>query len=137
MVIAALLVFIALLVAWIIAPSTDRRRAEALSAAAAQKRPITHEDVWLAKRLAPPAVSPETEAVLDSPAGSSADSAAGAATGFRSAGSPDDADLQIWLRRLYTAPGTGNLIAMDSRARLFPAGLRRFIQARDVDTSQL
>ncbi|HET9879343.1 MAG TPA: hypothetical protein VFQ81_08585 [Candidatus Limnocylindria bacterium] len=34
MVIAALLVFIALLVAWIIAPSTDRRRAEALSDAA-------------------------------------------------------------------------------------------------------
>jgi hypothetical protein len=37
----------------------------------------------------------------------------------------------IWLRRLYTAPGTGDLIAMDSRARLFPAGLRRLIQARD------
>ena len=37
----------------------------------------------------------------------------------------------VWLRRLYTAPGTGELIAMDSRARLFPAGLRRFIQARD------
>jgi hypothetical protein len=40
-------------------------------------------------------------------------------------------ELNIWLRRLYTAPGTGNLIAMDSRARLFPVGLRRFIQARD------
>ena len=37
----------------------------------------------------------------------------------------------VWLRRLYTAPGTGELIAMDSRARLFPPGLRRFIQARD------
>lgn len=36
-----------------------------------------------------------------------------------------------WLRRLYTAPGSGDLIAMDSRARLFPSGLRRFIQARD------
>lgn len=34
MVIAALLVFIALLVAWIIAPSTDRRRDEAPSDAA-------------------------------------------------------------------------------------------------------
>jgi hypothetical protein len=40
-------------------------------------------------------------------------------------------DLDIWLRRLYTAPATGDLVAMDSRARLFPAGLRRFIQARD------
>ncbi|SDL66168.1 HNH endonuclease [Arthrobacter sp. ok362] len=37
----------------------------------------------------------------------------------------------VWLRRLYTHPGTGDLVAMDSRARIFPAGLRRFIQARD------
>ena len=29
------------------------------AAAAAQKRPITHEDVWLARRLAAPAVSPD------------------------------------------------------------------------------
>src|SRR5207244_3641434 len=40
-------------------------------------------------------------------------------------------DLKVWLRRLYTAPGTGDLTAMDSRARLFPPGLRRFISARD------
>jgi 5-methylcytosine-specific restriction endonuclease McrA len=40
-------------------------------------------------------------------------------------------DLKIWLRRLYTAPGTGDLIAMDSRRRLFPPPLRRFIQTRD------
>ena len=39
--------------------------------------------------------------------------------------------LNVWLRRLYTAPGTGELVAMDSRARLFPPGLRRLIQARD------
>jgi hypothetical protein len=39
--------------------------------------------------------------------------------------------VDAWLRRLYTAPGDGELVAMDSRARLFPAGLRRFIQARD------
>ena len=36
-----------------------------------------------------------------------------------------------WLRRLYTAPATGELVAMDSRARLFPPGLRRFIKTRD------
>ncbi|WP_395940324.1 DUF222 domain-containing protein [Arthrobacter sp. U41] len=60
------------------------------------------------------------------------------------AGNPADADnggpdsgtatrhaLDVWLRRLYTAPGTGELTAMDSRARLFPPGLRRLIQARD------
>lgn len=40
-------------------------------------------------------------------------------------------DVEAWLRRLYTAPGAGDLVAMDSRARLFPAGLRRFIDARD------
>jgi hypothetical protein len=39
--------------------------------------------------------------------------------------------LNIWLRRLYTHPGTGDLIGMDSRTRLFPTGLRRFIQTRD------
>ncbi|WP_427008201.1 HNH endonuclease [Pseudarthrobacter sp. H2] len=37
----------------------------------------------------------------------------------------------LWLRRLYTAPGAGDLLALDSRARLFPAGLRRFLTARD------
>ncbi len=40
-------------------------------------------------------------------------------------------DLNVWLRRLYTAPGAGELVAMDSRARIFPPGLRRLIQARD------
>ncbi|MBT1001451.1 HNH endonuclease [Paenarthrobacter sp. DKR-5] len=39
--------------------------------------------------------------------------------------------FRVWVRRLYTAPGTGDLIAMDSRARLFPPGLRRLIQVRD------
>lgn len=40
-------------------------------------------------------------------------------------------ELKIWLRRLYTAPETGDLVAMDSRRRHFPAPLRRFIQVRD------
>ncbi|WP_326958482.1 MULTISPECIES: HNH endonuclease [unclassified Arthrobacter] len=39
--------------------------------------------------------------------------------------------MAVWLRRLYTAPGAGTLTAMDSRARLFPPGLRRFLTARD------
>ncbi|QDY90805.1 DUF222 domain-containing protein [Arthrobacter sp. UKPF54-2] len=39
--------------------------------------------------------------------------------------------MRVWLRRLYTAPATGELVAMDSRARLFPPGLRRFVQTRD------
>ncbi|OUM42703.1 HNH endonuclease [Arthrobacter sedimenti] len=40
-------------------------------------------------------------------------------------------DFVAWLRRLYTAPGSGDLLAVDSRARLFSAGQRRFIEARD------
>lgn len=38
---------------------------------------------------------------------------------------------EVWLRRLYASPTTGELVAMDSRARLFPAGLARFIKLRD------
>ncbi|WP_087874697.1 HNH endonuclease [Arthrobacter globiformis] len=40
-------------------------------------------------------------------------------------------ELKVWLRRLYTAPDTGDLVAMDSKRRLFPPPLRRFIQVRD------
>jgi hypothetical protein len=36
-----------------------------------------------------------------------------------------------WIRRLFTRPGTSELIAMDSRKRLFTEGQRRFITARD------
>jgi len=46
------------------------------------------------------------------------------------AGSLDDGE-EVWLRRLYASPGSGELVAMDSRARLFPAGLRRLIRLRD------
>jgi hypothetical protein len=37
----------------------------------------------------------------------------------------------VWLRRLYADPFSGQLTAMDSRARLFPHGLSRFIRLRD------
>ncbi|WP_246165362.1 HNH endonuclease [Arthrobacter yangruifuii] len=36
-----------------------------------------------------------------------------------------------WIRRLYAEPDTGQLVAMDSRSRLFPPSLGRFIAARD------
>ncbi|MEY9777567.1 DUF222 domain-containing protein [Arthrobacter sp. MW3 TE3886] len=48
------------------------------------------------------------------------------------AGSGDGRAFRLWLRRLYTHPRTGELVAMDSRARIFPPGLRRFIQTRDA-----
>ncbi|MFT4469317.1 DUF222 domain-containing protein [Arthrobacter sulfonylureivorans] len=38
----------------------------------------------------------------------------------------------VWIRRLYTAPGTGQLLAMDSKARKFPDGIRRMVLARDA-----
>jgi len=41
------------------------------------------------------------------------------------------AELRVWLRRLYTAPDTGELLATDSKARLFSGQLRRFIETRD------
>ncbi|MCY0906604.1 HNH endonuclease, partial [Arthrobacter sp. H14-L1] len=47
------------------------------------------------------------------------------------AAAPADPAFRVWIRRLYTAPGTGNLVAMDSKKRLFPPGLRRFIITRD------
>jgi hypothetical protein len=54
-----------------------------------------------------------------------------AAAGAGSAANADSAGFNVWLRRLYTAPTSGDLVAMDSKARLFPPGLRRFIQVRD------
>ncbi|MDO6142027.1 HNH endonuclease, partial [Paenarthrobacter aurescens] len=42
-----------------------------------------------------------------------------------------DKEFDVWLRRLYTAPGTGELLATDSKARLFTGQLRRFIETRD------
>ncbi len=40
-------------------------------------------------------------------------------------------DFKVLLRRFYTAPTSGELLAMDSKARLFPPGMRRFIETRD------
>jgi hypothetical protein len=45
-------------------------------------------------------------------------------------GGPQSA--RVWLRRLFTHPGTGTLVAMESRRRVFDAGLRRFLVARDL-----
>lgn len=45
---------------------------------------------------------------------------------------PADPVFDVYLRRLFTAPATGELVAMDSKARLFPGGMRRFIDARDA-----
>jgi hypothetical protein len=37
----------------------------------------------------------------------------------------------MWIRRLYTRPGAGDLVAMESRQRNFVPGQRQFVNARD------
>lgn len=59
-------------------------------------------------------------------------SSGGAVAGTGASCNSDDPPAQVWLRRLYTAPSTGMLIGMESRARFLPPGLRRFIQVRDA-----
>ena len=76
----------------------------------------------------------ETEAGAETvpPTGTDAGPDGGTAAGLETGTDSDPhEDLRIWLRRLYTAPGTGELVALDSRARLFPPGLRRFVTVRD------
>jgi hypothetical protein len=55
---------------------------------------------------------------------------AGVARGLVSA-AVTDARSRATLRRLYAHPGSGALVAMESRARLFPRGLAAFIGLRD------
>ncbi|WP_405474336.1 HNH endonuclease [Paenarthrobacter ilicis] len=43
---------------------------------------------------------------------------------------PDRSEFAVMLRRLYTAPGSGELLTMDSKARFFPQRLRSFIHIR-------
>lgn len=48
------------------------------------------------------------------------------------AGTGDVADrARGWVRRLYTSPTTGDLVAMDSRRRAFSGELREFLVTRD------
>jgi hypothetical protein len=52
------------------------------------------------------------------------------------AGTGQQASTQarVWVRRLYTHPENGTLVAMDSSRRLFDGALRRFLVARDGGT---
>jgi hypothetical protein len=42
-----------------------------------------------------------------------------------------DNPAPVWLRRIFTQPGTGELVAMDSRRRCFTPAQRHFIALRD------
>ncbi len=67
-------------------------------------------------------------------AGAASATAAGRRSIEGSAADPD-ADLigssRLWLRRLYAAPGSGELVALTSRARRVPRGLAQHVVARD------
>ncbi|WP_198684013.1 HNH endonuclease [Brachybacterium sp. YJGR34] len=41
-------------------------------------------------------------------------------------------EVRAMIRRLYTHPTTGELVAMDARSRLFPSGMKRFLSWRDT-----
>ncbi|WP_081416793.1 HNH endonuclease [Arthrobacter castelli] len=49
----------------------------------------------------------------------------------RSLAHRDNSETAAWVRRLYTTPGAGQLVGMDSRSRFFPKGLAGFIAIRD------
>ncbi|MGO1183710.1 MAG: DUF222 domain-containing protein [Micrococcaceae bacterium] len=42
-----------------------------------------------------------------------------------------DQQAEVFLKRLFTRPGTDTLVSLDSRRRAFPAGLRRMVMLRD------
>ncbi len=44
-----------------------------------------------------------------------------------------DAEAMVSLRRIYSTPATGTLVAMDSKARTFPSGLKTLLDSRDHD----
>ncbi|MEB7448875.1 HNH endonuclease, partial [Arthrobacter koreensis] len=56
---------------------------------------------------------------------------AGAGAGAPASPPPDEQRTRVTLRRLYLDPVSGELTAMESKARAFPAGLARMIRTRD------
>lgn len=42
-----------------------------------------------------------------------------------------DVQAEVFMKRLFTRPGTDTLVSLDSRRRAFPAGLRRMVMLRD------
>ena len=59
------------------------------------------------------------------------DAANDANDGDGSGGARDRFRPRVWLKRLFTHPESNALLAMDSRARLFPEGMKEFLRVRD------
>ena len=71
---------------------------------------------------------------LLTPEDSDADTDSTDSTAGRRGGAGMREHARVWMRRLYTHPTTGQLVAMDSTRRVFDGGLRRFLLARDAGT---
>jgi Domain of unknown function (DUF222) len=56
---------------------------------------------------------------------------AGVARNLVRAGQAQGGEARLWVRRLFTSPGGGSLVGMESSRRCFPKGLRRFLVLRD------
>jgi len=64
--------------------------------------------------------------------GSGGPGSGGPSSGGPSMGGQELAErASVWLRRLFTSPSDGSLVAMDSRRRTFDGLLRRFLVTRD------
>jgi hypothetical protein len=75
---------------------------------------------WARTLLTPPAPNARTRQDTEGTEGTDA-----------AEGSPE---ARVWLRRLYTHPATGTLVAMDSTRRTFEGALRRYLFTRDTAT---
>ncbi|TGO04252.1 HNH endonuclease [Serinibacter arcticus] len=82
-----------------------------------------------------------TDAALLAPPGSPGRNEPARLTGYGPVPAPWARDLvastlgkepeRVWLRRLFTRPGSNQLAALESRSRSAPAGLRDFVSLRD------
>lgn len=82
----------------------------------------------------PPSPQPPPEAEVQPPPDTPADDDWGDIDSMENATPVEqhpDVEVTAIFRRLYTHPRTGELVAMESRARAFPAGLKRMITWRD------
>ena len=100
---------------------------------------------WLREGLTDPApggadASPPTTAAASPPTGAAASPPTGAAASPPTGADPDvgtgtalqlSTAARVWVRRLYTTPDGRDLVAMDSRRRLFGGLLRRMLVLRD------
>ncbi len=89
---------------------------------------------WARVLLTDGPTEPEGEAGTtgsDAQTGSAATPAKSTSQSHQDAEAKERQDFRVMIRRLYTAPGSGELLTMDSKARIFPQRLRRFIETRD------